>query len=142
MSTRAAELLLSFTEYMLAFGKDPEEFSKSGLEHPPKNTMDQRAAEEWARVAPTLYEMDRLWPREVLGLHSYCVAYSHWFEMNRKSESVPELREYVGEAHAHLKQTARGFGFFLDDTGRMNLTQPLPLQLKRKTKRRAATGKH
>lgn len=136
MSSRAADLLLSFTEYMLAFAKDPEAFSKSALLKAPAGTMDRVAAKEWRRVAPRLYEMDRLWPREIMGLHFYCTSFSHWLEWTQKAKTLPELREYVDEAHAHLKQAARNFGFFLDDSGRMNLEQPLPL-IPKKAKRKA-----
>jgi hypothetical protein len=136
MNERATELFVSFLDYMATFAKDPEAFSRSGLLKPPENTMDEIAAEEWRRVAPRLYEIDRLWPRETLGLHAYCVAFSHWLTLSRKAETLPELRPYVEEEFAHLKQMARSFGFFLDSTGRMNLKQPLPLELKKKTHRR------
>jgi phage terminase small subunit len=142
MNALAADYFKSFMEYMAVFAKDEDAFSKRGLLSPPRGTMDKLAAGEWRRVAPKLYEMDRLWPREIIGLHAYCTAYAHWFAMNQKAETLKndtakaklyvEFKSYVDQAHAHLKQSARGFGFFLDDSGRMNLNQPLPLQPKPK----------
>lgn len=90
---------------------------------------------------PRLYEMDRLWPREILGLHAYVTAYSHWFQLSKKAETLSELRPHVDEAHAYLKQLARSFDFFLNNSSRMNLEQPLPLQTRhKKTKTKALRG--
>jgi len=138
--SRAADLFMAFLSYMAEFAKDPDAFSKSGLLQAPAGTMDAIAAEEWARVAPRLYEMDRLSPREILGLHVYCAIFSSWRQLSQKAETLTELQPYVEKEFVMLKQRARGFGFFLDDSGRMNLAQPLPLEPK-KNRRRRSNGK-
>ncbi len=107
MTEHAGELLLSLTKYVVALSEDPEKFSKSDLLEPPENVMDEIGAEEWRRVAPKLYEMDRLWPREICGLHFYAVIFSRWRNLREKAESMPELQPYVDRAHAQLKQAAR-----------------------------------
>jgi phage terminase small subunit len=142
MNRTAAKFFNSFVSYMTAFAADAERFASDGLLRPPKGTLNPIGAQEWRRVAPRLYAMDRLLPREIIGLHAYCASFSYWFALRQRAETFKHdvarqdcyvaIKDHLEQSQRNLKQIARSFGFFLDDSGRMNLEQPLPLKRRSK----------
>jgi hypothetical protein len=126
LKAEAAKLFVTFVSYMHAMVFDPRGAAEV-VKEPPEGTTGE-AAEEWRRVAPRLLALDRLRPKEIVGLHGYVHAYKFWREMQRKVKNgVDGYAEFEREMHNRVKQWARGFGFFLSDDGGMNLDQPLPL---------------
>lgn len=111
----------------------------------PPLTLKGEAAKEWCRVAPRLYELNRLELQHLISLYFYCWTYAAWRAAQAKFESLKGKKltrvaraiysQWVSVEHTSLKRTAREFGFFLGEGG-MNLELPLPTEDERAKARR------
>ncbi len=140
----AAKLYMSLSLYMSEFASNEGAFADK-IKEPPTGSMNRIAAAEWRRVAPRLYDIGRITPRSIIALHGYCGAYAFWLKLHRQVKQLgrepshradySELSSVERQEQNFVKQLARTFGFFLDDSGRMNLDQPLPLESKQRRKK-------
>jgi phage terminase small subunit len=102
----------------------------------PFHKLDPTAKKEWDRVAPRLFSMGRLQRQEGFSLELYCIEYGHFADWSNElarvdatddEKKLKQRRSMIRLMRKSVADSALGFGFRLDDQGRMNLDKPMPL---------------